>query len=307
MIDELNGERFIGYGCISSATYTRNDMDEVKATKAYTEIVQCFNDHGFNPECIRIDVIAGPTRKRYFLSEIIDTFRNGENWYQSPKGTVVIESLSALGTRSDIAAANYLNLVRENIGILVLGQDHAAYSTVDFGGSYILSPEECIKLADKVLEIELKSKRGSKRTTRTFSPEFKEMYWLFENYFIPESLVYNNKLHGKTTHNTFDRYCTDYEHSPEYAEDEARELANGIYDKPKRFGKPPAKFPEYCSLVVNGSMPVEEACKKLKLSPITFNRFILKGTGRQAMAKATYTYRDQKIIDAISPDPDSDK
>lgn len=307
MISELRGERFIGYACISSATYTRNDLEAVKATKVYAEILQCFQDHFLNPSCIRVDVIPGPTRKRHFLLEIIDTFKNGENWYMSPKGVIVIEGLSALGTRSDIAAMNYQLLVRENIGILVLGEEHKSFSTVDFGGNYIMSPEECMALAESVQQVELKSKRGSKKTTRTFTPEFKELYWLFENYFISESLVYNNKLNGKTTHNTFDRYCTDYEHSAEYPEDEKRELANGIYEKPKRFGKPPEKFAEYCSLVLNGSMSLEEACKQLKITPITFNRFVLKGTGRQAMAKATFAYKRQDIIDAISPDSDDKK
>ena len=305
MIAELKRERMIGYACICS---TKVDKEKLQDSKAYLgiekqieESTARFKKAFLNPECILIDVISGPTRKRNKLEEIIDTFKHGDNWYQSPKGTLVIESLSALGTRPDIVSKNFMRLVIEDIGVLILKPDQDSFSTADFGGEYrVQDPLKREKIAEEAGKVEIKTKRGTKKGDIT--EDFKTVYWLYENYFIPESLVYYNTINGKTTHVTFTSRCADYERSPEYVVDEAAEHAkNRIGDKPKRYGKPPEGFEKLCSLIVSGEMSLEDASKELGITPTTFNRYILKGAGRKAMSQATYTFKDQAIVDAITP------
>ncbi len=305
MIKELDGEKLVGYACISSSAFSREKKEAVRATKAYAEIeaaIKSLKDKFMNPDLIYVDVLPSANRPRYYLNEIIDTFCNGKNWYCSPKGTIVIESLAALGTKSEMAAKNYLNLVKADIGILILGSEHETFSTVDYGCSYICDLEKRAALAERVREVELKSKRGAKPTAKTFTAEFKELYWLYENYFITEELVYNNTLAGRTTHNTFARYCTAYEQSPEYAADEAQQCKNGIHEKPKRHGKLPAQFQEYCDSIIDEDKKRKEICAELGISEITFKRFRRKGTGRKAMAQASYAYRDDDLIRRLTPD-----
>lgn len=96
--------------------------------------------------------------------------------------------------------------------------------------------------------------------------------------------------------------CADYERTPEYAADEAADHAkNHVGDKPKRYGKPPEGFEKMCSLVVSGEISLADASKELGITPTTFNRYVLKGSGRKAMSQATYTYKRQDIVDAITP------
>lgn len=296
MIKELKDKKFIAYACISSATIKRTDRDAIYTSKAFEDIHQLVGES--LPICV--DVIVGPKRKRHEFNEIIDTFKKGDNWAHSPKGVIVIEDISALGTTPEVAAANFRTLVVEDIGLDILGKEASRFSTANSDCEYIVSPEQRLRFADEIQQFEIKTKRGTKKAVKQFSPEFKELYWLYENYFIPDSIVYENKIIGKTTHNTFDRYCAAYEHSPEYAADEEAQLVNDINKKPKRFGRAPANFGEYASAVINGNMTIEDACKELDMTPITFDRFIRKGTGRQAMSWASKEFRNQRIIDEIT-------
>lgn len=300
-IEELLDATCIGYACVSSATIKKDDISTLQETKAYQNLAQQLSHYAFGKEIkILVDVIAGPNRKRHRLEEIIETFKVGINWAHDPKGVLVIEDISALGTTPEIAAQNYEKLVLEHIGIWICGEGANDFSTADSICEYIVSPEQRLRFVDEIRQFEIKTKRGTKKTVKQFSPEFKELYWLYENYFIPDSIVYENKIIGKTTHNTFDRYCAAYEHSPEYAADEEAQLVNDINKKPKRFGRAPANFGEYASAVINGNMTIEDACKELGMTPITFDRFIRKGTGRQAMSWASKEFRNQRIIDEIT-------
>lgn len=74
--------------------------------------------------------------------------------------------------------------------------------------------------------------------------EFKEVYWLFENFFIDEQTASSN-IHYKMAKNSFCTKCRLYELSDSYKADLKKQ--HELYqtaDKPKRQGKVPEWFTE---------------------------------------------------------------
>lgn len=306
LIEDLKDSYLIGYACIISPGKARAKNYKIENNKATAElkekIIQKFSDNFMNPDVVRVDVLTGSGRKRRMLDEIIDTFRNGDNRLYSPKGTLVIFDLNALGTTNKTISDNFKRLLLEDIGLLILDKQHERFSTVDYGGQ-TLENIDTNQLLSQINNVEITTKQGRKKQEKIFSDEWKELYWLYENYFIKESSVYENSLIQKTTRVTFGRYCDDYEQSLEYEEDEKTEDERyNISSKPKRHGAVPEYFNELMKDIENG-IDLQEACKKYQIplmTPITYKRYAIKAeTGRSGMGKASRQYYNEKKNDEI--------
>ena len=296
MLEKLIDEFMIGYGCVSVATIRKRNPEfeqSLRETKTYEMI-----NRMLNPENIVIDVITGNYRKRKQLLEIIDTFEHNTSFRSNPSGCIVIPSITDLGTSVAEVKENYSLLCQKDISILIL--DDEQLSTADYSGSYCKRPAEVLDAIDNMAAVP--TRQGRKKKPLTITDEFKTLYWYFENYFVPEDIVYykKNTLVGKITKVAFNQLCDQYEQSPEYEADEAeQEALYQISQKPKRHGKTPTEILEWCSAADDGKTAV--ICDQLGMTPTTFNRYVLKGTGRRATGKATFAYKRQDIVDAITP------
>lgn len=296
MIERLIDELMIGYGCVSIATIRKRSPEfeqSLRETKTYELI-----NRMFNPENIVIDVITGTYRKRKQLLEIIDTFEHNTSFRSNPIGCIVMPSITDLGTSVDEIKENYSLLCQKDIAVLIL--DNEQLSTADYGGTFCKHPTEVLAALDNITSVP--TRQGRKKKPLVITDEFKTLYWYFENYFVPEDIVYykRNNLIGKITKVAFNQLCDQYEQSPEYASDEAeQDSLYQISQKPKRHGKTPAEIREWCSAPDDGK--IAAICDQLGITLTTFNRYVLKGTGRKAMGKATFAYKRQDIVDAITP------
>ena len=302
MIERLKNERIIGYGCIVTTSIRQKNKEELekrlKETKVYNLI-----SHMMNPDNIVIDVITGSYRKRKQLLEIIDTFEHNLPPSRNPIGCIVIPSISDLGTTIPEIQENYSMLCDKDVGVLVL--DSEEHSTVDYSWQYCKNPMDVIGSIEKMSVSGIPTRQGRKTKDLIVTDEFKQLYWYYENYFVPENIVYyqTNTLVGKITKVAFNRLCDKYERSAEYKIDELeQEQLYQISKKPKRHGKAPAEIAELHPCTDIDQCVIEAICAQLSISPITFQRYILKGVGRKSMAKAAFTYKRQDIIDALTPE-----
>lgn len=328
-IKELLDARKIGYVCVSNARLRKSDKEAARNTKAYEELAADLYD----PENIQIDLLTGSFSKRTALDNIIETFKQGANKNFSPKGAIVIHDLSALGTTAETVVENYERIAREDIGVVIYSDEQSRYSTVedemicylgDFGEipTEEMLPQAYQTLFNDIRALTIETKQGRKKKERVFTPAWKEIYWLYENYAIREPLVYKNRLIGSTTKVTFKRWCDDYEKSEEYAKDEEEQAKkNQLEAKPKRYGKVPEGYSHLASLMEIGKLTFEEARKEAGLpnmTETTYKRYLLKvdkddngklnydGDGevlpsRKEMAKASNMYYNEQISKEIAP------
>lgn len=303
MIEKLLNERIIGYACVVTTTIRRKDKSSfeksLKETKAYELANQMMH-----PNNILIDVITGSYRKRKELLEIVDTFENNTISRKNPIGCIVMPSVFDLGTNAKEFKRNYLMLCQKDIGILFL--DNSDLSTVDYNWQYCKTLSDTTPFLDALKDADIPSRQGRKKKPLVVTDTFKELYWLYENYFISEKIVYKNKLIGKITKVAFNQLCDLYESLPEYASDEyEQEQLHKILQKPKRHGAVPAFFPDIISMRENG-VSLKDACERLKFAPIseiTFERLKIKAEhGRSATGKATFQYHDASLEESILPD-----
>jgi len=297
MIKELLDEEIIGYGCI--ITGARKNDEYVKRTKAYEKLTETFSQKMMNPDNVLIDVTNSHRDRKKFL-EIIDTFKAASKKdpikRSNPCGNIVITNISALGTTPKEIVENFTLLCDSDIGILIFDNDD--FSTVDYGWEYCKTPTMVKEIIEQIKDInvdeDIKTNQGRKKKPLIVTPEFKELYWLFENYFLAEKNIYKNKIIGKITKVAFNQLCDIYEQSEEYPLDEQIENErNNLVVKPKRHGVVPSYFPELVRLIDNGSS-IPDACKQLTLpemTEITFARYVIKyKTGRSGTGKATHKY-----------------
>ena len=217
----------IGYGCISAAVLKKDRENAIENSKVKEEL-DALHDriHGlFLPEdAIEIDVLTGNRRNRKKLKEIIEELTSDPStMFLRPRGTIVIPSILDLGNTADEIIENFNRIVPLNIGLLVA--DEEKYSTVTYGFEYY--PDIDVRIPRILDEIknDIKgsvSRRGRRKSDAEVTPEFKEIYWYYENYFIPEPLAYENNKTGKYSKTVFKNLCKAYEESPEYPEDEKK-------------------------------------------------------------------------------------
>jgi len=316
LIEALKNEIMIGYGCISSTKIRRRDVNAIKNTKAYKELEIEFKNNFLNPENIVVDIITARYRTRKNLGEIRDTFKKraypkvDDDFIieESPIaiGIIVITDILALGTTTNEIIKNYKLLRKENIGILVLENkedNKSRFSTVDYGGTF-KSPSEINQIIEELKNIKkIPTRQGRIRKDLILTPEFKEVYWLYENYFIKEPVALNNCISGEIAKLAFHQLCDMYEGSTEYADDEKIEAErNNLTDKPKRHGVIPKQFSYLVDLKESGTS-LEIACKQLELpimTEISYSRYLLKfKTGKSGMGKATHKYFVSRLNDEI--------
>ena len=302
MIERLKNEEIIGYGCIVTTSIRQKNKKELEKRLKETKVYDLIS-HMMNPDNIVIDVITGSYRKRKQLLEIIDTFEHNLLLRRNPIGCIVIPSISDLGTTISEIQENYSMLCDKDVGVLVL--DNEELSTVDYSWHYCKNPIDVIGNIEKMSVSSIPSRQGRKKKDLIVTDEFKQLYWYYENYFVPENIVYYqaNTLVGKITKVAFNQLCDEYERSAEYKTDELeQEQLYQISTKPKRHGKAPAEIAELHTGTDIDQSVVEAICIQLSISPITFQRYILKGVGRKSMAKAAFAYKRQDIIDALTPE-----
>lgn len=307
-IKELLNTDQIGYVCVSNARIRKSDEEAKRNTKAYQELAA----EVASPEEIQIDLLTGSLSKRTALENIIETFRQGAFKNSSPKGVIVIHDLSAFGTTAEAVAETYERIAREDIGVLIKGDEHSEFSTVNDMNSFykkygIVPTEDTLSEGYKTLfndirALTIETKQGRKKKERVFEPAWKKIYWLYESYTIRESQVYKNDLIDSTTKVTFKRWCDAYEQSDEYLEDEGTVSSKdeNLDKKPKRYGKVPDEFYELVSELKNGT-EFYKACKKVglpKMSKISYNRYLLKLEldPKDKNGKVWPTIRDEKFV-----------
>ena len=269
----------IGYGCISAAVLKKDRENAIENSKVKEEL-DALHDriHGlFLPEdAIEIDVLTGNRRNRKKLKEIIEELTSDPStMFLRPRGTIVIPSILDLGNTADEIIENFNRIVPLNIGLLVA--DEEKYSTVTYGFEYY--PDIDVRIPRILDEIknDIKgsvSRRGRRKSDAEVTPEFKEIYWYYENYFIPEPLAYENNKTGKYS-------------NPD------------LVFKPKRYGTVPANFKDLIHYHIEIGMPLQDACNATgcpTMTEITFQRYLIKEEGKKKeMAKATHRYKNDEL------------
>lgn len=299
MIEKLKYETMIGYGCIVTTTIRKGNIDAIKKTKAYELI-----SHMLNPDNIVIDVITGSYRIRKGLADIIDTFTNNPDMRSNPKGCIVISSITDLGTTPSEIKKNYTTINNADIGILILNNE--TLSTVNYGCEYCKNYEERKKLLLELKKDAITTRQGRKKKPLIITPEFKQVYWLYENYFLSEKNTYRNTIINKITKVAFNQLCDLYENSIDYETDEKAALSenNDLIFKPKRHGAVPEYFNELVELVNIQGIPISTACSILNIpsmTSISFQRYTIKSlTGKSGIGKAVHKYTDLALNEALT-------
>lgn len=298
-----------GYGCVSSTKLHRKDSEALKRTKTYTTLRDIFLKRNLSLENIHIDLITGTYRKRKWFEWILE--------HAKPNDCIIITSLRSLGN-VDEARANYMALFKKNLALLVEVAEQypeeqqarlAAYSTAI---NYRLNRDLAYRgggiptvIVQNLEDMEEVYSWVSDNRGRTFTdaPEhFKDVYWLYENYFIAEGDTYHTPVMD-ISKKKFGRLAAEYETSPEYASDLKEQ--NRLYhigSKPKRYGKVPDDFGEFLQML-DGGESLKTACANTGYHFSTMmevNRYRLKYEGgRSAMALATRYRNSQEAKEAV--------
>lgn len=293
MISGMENEIVFGYGCIVDPNLRAKGENTIKNSKIYDRILREIRERFIPEENIFIDIITGSYRKRKYLIEIVDTFRNGSNWYNSPCGTIYIPTIAELGTTNREISKNYTMLCDNNIGILV--GDNDALCTVNYGFEYCKSSEEISDIINSLYSVKIPNKQGRKALPRVITLEFKETYWMYENYFLSEAITLDNPVSGHIPKKKFYELSKIYEASEYYSKDEENEINKNpeLLEKPKRHGVLPKDFEALMELYEqNGD--IKQSCTLLNIPPMsknTFTRYLHKYyKGRKGMRAASAKY-----------------
>ena len=290
----------VAYGSVVNGSFSVNDMQAIQNTKAYQRLLDIQKNYSkgkYNIKDIKImfDVLGGVYRKRKALNEIIDESSN--------IGVVIIDSLSALGTKNEELIHNYKLLFEKKIGLVV--QREKQFSTAKFDiyqNTFCptASDADFGRLCSELVNYEYQTNRGKKKLE--ISKEFVILYWLYENYFI-DTIIYKNKL-LTISKLGFAKLCDAYEKTDDYKEIlKIQKEKNGIAAKPKRTGSvDESVFEQIYNLVNNGSTLLE-ACEAMSidtLNDIEYERYYLKFSGKKsATLKASFEYKDGTLISLL--------
>lgn len=142
------------------------------------------------------------------------------------------------------------------------------------------------------------------RPTIPLTDEIKEVYWLYENFFIDE-LTASCNIYYKMAKNSFRAKCRLYELSDSYKMD--LENQHELYqtaDKPKRQGKLPEWFTEdFMAEVENNPDAIEEICMRHNIFPISkleYNRWKIKyNIGRKGLFETTKKFQNTELTKSL--------
>lgn len=278
--------RICGYACVSSSAIARADINARKNTKAYRELAEICKKMGISESDIYIDLITTRQPEREIFQKMLKTFGEGD--------CVVITGLNALGTTKKDVKKNYQALFDRRIGLLIRADGpEAALSTAGFDGRLnpdLVTNKKWIKdVINAINSAEIKSNKG--RPVEKVPDHFYEVYWLYENYFLPEPDSYKNRYFSMGKRR-FHSLCDAYERSgEEYTRAELKQDEKyRISEKPKRNGAVPEFFPELMKRVEIDKVPLSTALSDSGIpfmTEITYKRYALKCKGgKSAMSKA---------------------
>lgn len=288
------------YGSVVNGSFSVNDKQAIQNTKAYQrllEIQKIYSKGKYNIKDIKImfDVLGGVYRKRKALNEILDEASN--------VGIVIIDSLSALGTKNEELIYNYKLLFEKKIVLVV--QREKQFSTAKFDiyqNTFCptASDTDIERLCSELVNFQYQTNRGKKKLE--ISKEFVILYWLYENYFI-DTIIYKNKL-LTISKLGFAKLCDAYEKTDDYKEIlKIQKEKNGIAAKPKRTGSVDETIFEQIYNLVNSGSTLLQACEAMSvdtLNDIEYERYYLKYSGKKsATLKASFEYKDDTLISLL--------
>ena len=299
-----------GYACVSSAYIRMSDQDALKDTKAYAQLKETFRILGLSCRNLHVDLITAKYRRRKKLEAILSSAKPGD--------VIIVATASALGLTTDELRDNYFRIVERSIGLFVweeqlkdqklerLNKYAKTYSGqpvhISTVGPDFRLPKELYyygqglpyTIVQTMMNLDQVNLRTNKGGLRKDAPVmFREVYWLYENYFIREQdALHNDAMDmGKKR---FYRLATEYEEEdPDYPEDQLKqERLYQISKKPKRRGHVPEHFEEFLARVDSGE-PLDKVIDDMgypRLTPIDVERYRLKHKGgKSCLSLASYT------------------
>ena len=290
--------KFYGYTCTTSVKYNRENKDARKNTKQYQLLVNKCHEQNIELEEIYSDLLSDFYKTREELTKLCQLVQRED--------VIVIDSIFALGTTLYDINDN-LMLVNGSCKLKVL----TAYEGIDFSiTSHTLEDFDILNsklqefatlLGGKEATTLLPFANYQGRPAIPLTDEIKEVYWLYENFFIDEQTAYNN-IHYKMAKNSFRAKCRLYELSDSYKKD--LEHQHALYqtaDKPKRQGKLPEWFTDaFMAEVEHDPDALEEICMKHNIFPISkleYNRWKIKyNIGRKGLFETSKKFQNAQLM-----------
>lgn len=293
--------KFYGYTCTTSVKYNREDKEARKNTKQYQLLVSKCAEQNIELEDIYSDLLSDFYRTREELTKLCQLVHSDD--------VIVIDSIFSLGTTL-YHINDHLMLIHGSCRLKVL----SIYEGIDF--STTNQGDDDLNTLNKKLN-EFATLLGGKeattllpfanyqgRPTIPLTDEIKEVYWLYENFFIDEQTASCN-IHYKMAKNSFRAKCRLYELSNEYKQDlEKQHSIHMTADKPKRQGKLPEWFTEdFLAEVENTPDSIEEICMRHNIFPISlleYNRWKTKYLmGRKGLFETSKKYQNPQLIESL--------
>ena len=290
--------KFYGYTCTTSVKYNREDKESRKNTKQYQLLVSKCREQHIELEDVYSDLLSDFYRNREELIRLCQLVKSED--------TIVIDSIFALGTTLYDINDN-LMLVNGSCKLRVLTK----YEEIDFSiTSHTIEDFDTLNsklqefatlLGGKEATTLLPFANYQGRPTIPLTDEIKEVYWLYENFFIDEQTASSN-IHYKMAKNSFRAKCRLYELSDDYKQD--LEKQHALYqtaDKPKRHGKLPDWFTNvFMAEVEHDPDAIEEVCMRNNIFPISkleYNRWKIKfNIGRKGLFETSKKFHDSQLI-----------
>lgn len=293
--------KYYGYTCTTSVKYNRDDKEARKNTKQYQLLVSKCREPHIELEEVYSDLLSDFYRNREELIRLCQLVKHED--------VIVIDSIFALGTTlKDIN--DYLMLVHGSCHLKVL----STYEGIDF--STTNHNEDDLDILNSKLQ-EFATLLGGKeattllpfanyqgRPTIPLTDEIKEVYWLYENFFIDEQTASCN-IYYKMAKNSFRAKCRLYELSDSYKIDlEKQQELYQTADKPKRQGKLPEWFTEdFMAEVEHDPDAIEEVCMRHNIFPISileYNRWKIKyNIGRKGLFETSKKFQNPELMDSL--------
>lgn len=221
----------------------RDHFLAVKMEKNYSR--ESFNIDKKDPDgTLFIDILMNRDKRHRKLDNIIQYV--SDNKFK--EFVIVIQNIHVLGNVEQIKNY-YREFKKHNIYVLCFDNFRLSgiseYSTSDFGFRRRKDIKEYDRAYNLIEQLDANEKLADSRGVLSqFSESFKESYWQYEKYQIPESIAIEASGLKRTP---FHRKCALYEYSYDFQSTVGRmdkeELKN-LIELPKRFSKFPERFKE---------------------------------------------------------------
>ena len=293
--------KFYGYTCTTSVKYNREDKEARKNTKQYQLLVSKCAEQNIELEDIYSDLLSDFYRTREELTKLCQLVHRED--------VIVIDSIFTLGTTLYDINDN-LMLIHGSCRLKVL----STYEGIDFSTTNhneddlgILNSklnEFVTLLGGKEATTLLPFANYQGRPTIPLTDEIKEVYWLYENFFIDEQTASCN-IYYKMAKNSFRAKCRLYELSDDYKQD--LEKQHALYqtaDKAKRQGKLPDWFTDsFIAEVEHDPDAIEEICMRHNIFPISkleYNRWKIKyNIGRKGLYETSKKFLNPELMESL--------